>query len=144
ETLARALHHVHQHGIIHRNLKPNVVLLDRLGIPKVSSFDLARLPHAARDEGEEPGQLIGTPAYMAPEQAGGAVEDIGPATDVHALGLILYEMLTGRPPFEGATPVELLKQVQEQELAPRQVRPDVPRDLDALCRKCLCKDPAGR
>jgi serine/threonine-protein kinase len=106
-TLARALHETHRAGILHRDLKPSNVLLTGDGAPKVSDFRLARL--IDRDSKlTQTGAVLGTPAYMAPEQAGGRNEDLGPATDVYALGAILYESLTGRPPFRGATPLETL------------------------------------
>jgi serine/threonine protein kinase len=143
ETLARAVHYVHEQGIIHRNLKPSVVLLTPKGVPKISSFDLAKLLGRPEDQAE--GQIVGTPVYMAPEQAAGKIADIGPATDVHGLGVILYEMLTGRPPFQSDAPLELLAQIRAQEPAPpSRLRPDVPTDLEAVCLKCLRKEPVRR
>jgi serine/threonine protein kinase len=145
ETLARAIHYVHQHGIVHRNLKPPVVLLTALGIPKVSSFDLARLLPQEPDDAESRGSIVGTPTYMAPEQAAGKVAEVGPATDVYALGAILYELLTGQPPFTGKELLELLSQVRAQEPAPpSRLCPEIPRDLDAICLRCLRKEPADR
>jgi serine/threonine-protein kinase len=143
EVLARALHHVHQRGIVHRNLKPRVVLLTEDGTPKVSSFDLARLLHAPQAEPE--GTIVGTLTYMAPEQAAG--QPVGPAADVYALGAILYEMLTGRPPFVPASddPGKLLSQVlHAAPPPPRQLRPTVPPALEAVCLRCLAKEPARR
>jgi serine/threonine protein kinase len=145
ETLARAMHHAHEHGIIHRNLKPRVVLLTALGIPKISSFDLALLRNEPLPEQEPPGTLVGTPAYMAPEQTLGDAAQIQPATDVYALGLILYEMLIGKPAFVGADALELLHQVQTRPApSPRLERPSISRDLDAICLKCLAKAPRER
>jgi serine/threonine protein kinase len=145
ETLARAMHYVHQHGIVHRNLKPSVILLTDLGTPKISSFDLARLRDSQPEADELEGVLRGTPAYMAPEQAAGRVREIGPATDVYALGTILYEMLIGQRPFQAAGPMDLLLQVTTREpTPPRRLRPDVPVPLEEICLRCLAKDPAGR
>jgi serine/threonine protein kinase len=146
ETLARALHYVHGHGIVHRNLKPRVVLLTTLGIPKISSFDLAKLPTPTADDMESEGQIIGTPNYMSPEQAAGQVGATGPATDVHGLGVILYELLTGRPPVApGPAHVEVLDNVRFKEpVAPRSLRPEIPRALEVICLKCLRKAPAQR
>jgi serine/threonine protein kinase len=146
ETLARAIHHAHEHNIVHRNLKPRVVLLTPLGIPKISSFELAKLldetpPETAEEEG-----YVGTPTYMAPEQAAGRVAEIGPPTDVYALGNILYQLLTGQPPFRpGDNLVELLSQLRSQQpVAPSLLQPHVPPALEAICLKCLHKKPAQR
>jgi serine/threonine protein kinase len=145
ETLARAMHHAHQNGIVHRNLKPRVVLLNAQGEPKISSFELAKVLTQDAPAPEEAGAYVGTPTYMAPEQAAGQGDAVSPATDVHALGNILYQLLVGRPPFQGETLLELLDQVQS--LPPRppsQLGPPVPRDLEAICLKCLEKDPQRR
>jgi serine/threonine protein kinase len=145
ETLARVLHFVHRHGVVHRNLKPSVVLVTVQGEPKVSSFDLARLlpPHPEVPEAE--GEIIGTPKYMPPEQAMGRGRTVGPSADVYGLGGILYELLTGRAPFTSANPFDLLLELVEQEpQAPRELRPDVPARLEAVCLKCLRKDPGER
>jgi serine/threonine protein kinase len=145
ETLARVLEYVHQSGIVHRNLKPRVVLLTALGVPKVSSFDLALLTDRGPPPGEEEGLIRGTPNYLAPEQALGDVRRIGRATDVHGLGTILYELLTGRPPFAAADPVELVRQViGVAPPPPRQLAAGVPAALEAVCLRCLEKDPARR
>jgi eukaryotic-like serine/threonine-protein kinase len=144
-TLARALHHAHQHGIVHRNLKPSVILLTAAGLPKIGSFDLARLLRQDPDPAEAEGQLVGTLDYMAPEQAAGDLGAIGPATDVHGLGLLLYEMLTGQAPFGGETPQEILQQVRERVPAPvRRLRAEAPEALERICARCLEKDPARR
>jgi serine/threonine protein kinase len=143
ETLARAMHYVHTHRIVHRNLKPSVVLLTALGIPKISSFDLARLLDGGPDEADT--QIIGTPVYMAPEQVTGRTDRIGPATDVHALGVILYELLTGQPPFQGDAPLELLERVRSQPpQPPSRLAPGVPPAVEAICLKCLEKEPERR
>jgi serine/threonine-protein kinase len=143
-TLAGAVDFAHQSGFIHRDLKPANVLLTADGTPKVTDFGLAR-----RLDGEEgltlSGVLLGTPCYMAPEQARGDRGAIGPATDVYALGAILYELLTGRPPFHGETATATLQQVMADEpVPPGRLNPAVPRDLQTICLKCLDKEPPRR
>src|SRR5262249_3031164 len=144
ETLARAVHAAHQAGVLHRDLKPANVLLTREGTPKVSDFGLAKL--LDDDSGRtRTGQVLGTPSYMAPEQARGDSRDAGPAADVYAVGAILYEGLPGRPPFQGATPLDTLDLVRTQEpVPPRRLQPRLPRDLETICLKCLHKEPARR
>ena len=164
QLLARAVHAAHQRGIIHRDLKPANILLQPApltenwhaasgdaidatqvyGVPKVNDFGLAK----RIDEDDEPlryGDIVGTPLYMAPEQARGRIEAIGPAADIYSLGVILYEMLTGRPPFLSGSPVDVLRQVlSEPHVPPRQLRRNLPRDLEAICQRCLEKDPRRR
>jgi serine/threonine protein kinase len=144
ETLARAVHAAHRRGIVHRDLKPANVLLATDGTPKITDFGLAKL----LDDGAGPtgtGDIMGTPSYMAPEQTGQRVQPIGPATDVYALGAILYELLTGRPPFKGATAMDtVLQVVNDEPVPPRRLQPKVPHDLETVCLKCLCKEPAMR
>jgi serine/threonine-protein kinase len=143
-TLAQAVQVAHQGGIVHRDLKPANVLLTADGTPKISDFGLAR----RLDGGAaltQSGAPVGTPSYMAPEQAGGKARAIGPTTDVYALGAILYELLTGRPPFRAETAAETVLQVLYQEpVPPSRMNPNVPRDLETICLKCLHKDPQRR
>src|SRR5262245_9576390 len=143
-TLAEAVQVAHQGGILHRDLKPANILLTADGTPKIADFGLAR--HG--DGGPAltlSGARIGTPSYMAPEQALGKASRMGPATDLYALGALLYEMLTGRPPFRGETAAETERQViSEEPVAPSRLNPKVPRDLETICLKCLHKDPERR
>jgi WD40 repeat protein len=146
-VLARAMHAAHQAGILHRDLKPANVLLTGDGTPKITDFGLAKQlpgPGESAAGGTASGAIVGTPSYMAPEQAT-ARKEIGPAVDTYALGAILYELLTGRPPFRGETPLDTLQQVvSEEPVPPRRLQPKVPRDLETVCLKCLAKEPARR
>jgi WD40 repeat protein/tRNA A-37 threonylcarbamoyl transferase component Bud32 len=144
EKLARAVHAAHLRGIVHRDLKPANVLLTAEGEPKVSDFGLAKRLDAD-SELSLSGQLMGTPHYMAPEQAAGRARDVGPAADVYALGAILYECLTGQPPFTAGSLSELLERARTADpVPPRRLRATVPRDLETICLKCLQKEPAKR
>ncbi len=142
--LASAIAEAHRQGIVHRDLKPGNVLLAADGTPKITDFGLAKAV------GSESGltateAILGSPSYMAPEQAGGKAKEAGPAADVYALGAILYELLTGRPPFRAATVLETLEQVKTVEpVPPSQLVPRLPRDVETICLKCLQKDPARR
>jgi serine/threonine-protein kinase len=152
EVLARAMHAAHQAGIVHRDLKPANVLLDRAGTPKITDFGIAKrlddVPDAETGRSgsqTRTGAIMGTPSYMAPEQAWGRTEAIGPAADQYALGAMLYEMLTGRPPFQGATAIETLELVRKNEpVPPTQLQPKLPRDLETICLKALQKEPEKR
>jgi eukaryotic-like serine/threonine-protein kinase len=142
-TLALAVAYAHQQKVIHRDLKPSNILLAADGTPKISDFGLAKKVDVAGQTAT--GSIMGTPSYMAPEQAAGRSKDIGPAADVYSLGAILYECLTGRPPFRGATILETLDQVRSQEpLPPRRLQPRCPRDLETITLKCLAKEAPKR
>jgi formylglycine-generating enzyme required for sulfatase activity len=144
ETLARAVQHAHRQGIVHRDLTPNNVLLTREGQPKITDFGLAKIVGGGGPTVTQTGQFMGTPSYTAPEQAA-CHKEVGSATDVYALGAILYECLTGRPPFKAETPLETLRQVQSQDpVAPGRLQPNVPADLETICLKCLRKEPGRR
>ncbi|CAN5808251.1 hypothetical protein BH23PLA1_BH23PLA1_03000 [soil metagenome] len=144
EPLARAVAEAHRAGIVHRDLKPGNILLDNAGVAKVSDFGLAKAL------GSESGltateSVLGTPSYMAPEQAEGHARDVGPAADVYSLGAIFYELLTGRPPFKGASLLETLQQVRSAEpVPPGRLVPGLPRDAETIALKCLQKGPGQR
>ncbi|WP_439631890.1 protein kinase domain-containing protein [Gemmata sp.] len=144
EVLARAVHFAHEKGVIHRDLKPANVLRGKGGVLKLTDFGLAKQLEVS--SGMTPsGAVMGTPSYMAPEQAEGKVKELGPAVDVYGLGAILYEMLTGRPPFRGANLVETLEMVRWAEPpSPTQLVPRLHRDLATVCLKCLRKTPGQR
>ncbi len=152
--LARAVHAAHQQGIVHRDLKPSNVLLappadepalyTAYGCPKIADFGLAKLQQTG-DGLTGSHCILGTPSYMAPEQATGKTREVGPPADIYALGAILYELLTGRPPFQGDSMLDTLEQVRSRPPTPvRQLRPEVPADLEALCLRCLAKRPQER
>jgi WD40 repeat protein len=149
EVVAQAMHHAHAQGVIHRDLKPSNILLagpldapPERCVPKVTDFGLARTLDVAGETGT--GTVLGTPSYMAPEQAE-ARNGVGPAADVYGLGALLYELLTGRPPFRAEAPLQTLRQVVEAEPErPRRLNPQVPRDLETVCLKCLRKKPSKR
>jgi tRNA A-37 threonylcarbamoyl transferase component Bud32/tetratricopeptide (TPR) repeat protein len=143
-TIAETMQFAHEKGIVHRDLKPSNVLVDAQQRPLITDFGLAK-----HQENESQltvsGAVIGTPSYMPPEQAEGKGSLIGPRSDLYSLGAILYELVTGRPPFRAASPFETIRQViQDEPLSPRLVNPGVPMDLETICLKCLQKDPARR
>jgi tRNA A-37 threonylcarbamoyl transferase component Bud32 len=154
-TLAEAMHHAHTCGVVHRDLKPANVLLRRKPTtregaaeaesfePLVGDFGLVKLLDEVGPTRTD--MVLGTPQYLAPEQAEGRAQEVGPATDVHAFGVILYEMLAGRPPFLGANPLEILDQIRGTDpMPPSRLQPRIPAELEVICLKCLAKEPARR
>jgi serine/threonine-protein kinase len=139
--VARAIHFAHMRGVLHRDLKPSNILLDEQGEPHVTDFGLAKQITDAASM-TKTGAVLGTPAYMAPEQAAGQRGQVGPRSDVYSLGVILYNMLTGRPPFQAASPVDTVLMVLEQDpVPPRMLNPKADRDLEMICLRCLQKPP---
>jgi WD40 repeat protein/predicted Ser/Thr protein kinase len=144
KIIAEALEHAHQRGVLHRDLKPSNILLDIFDQPRVTDFGLAKLVNQDT-ELTVTGQVLGSPNYMPPEQAAGKFSDSTPQADVYSLGAILYELLTGRPPFQGETLPSILAQVQNSEpVPPRRLNPGTPTDLQTICLKCLQKEPGRR
>jgi tRNA A-37 threonylcarbamoyl transferase component Bud32 len=144
KTTAQAVQFAHDRGILHRDLKPQNVLIDSLDCPRITDFGLAK--QVGTDSGlTRTGDVLGSPSYMPPEQASGEMEKVGPQSDVYSLGAILYELLTGQAPFRGATALETLCQViQSPPVPPRKLNPAVPRELETICLKCMEKSPANR
>ena len=142
--VARAVHCAHQNGTLHRDLKPGNIMIDRSDEPHVTDFGLAK--RLGEDSGQtRTGTVVGTPSYMAPEQAAGKTRELGPPCDIYGLGAVLYELLTGRPPFRAETPVHTVMQVIENEpVPPRLLNANVDADLETICLKCLEKDAARR
>jgi tetratricopeptide (TPR) repeat protein len=144
EELGRAIQYAHECGIVHRDLKPANIVMTESRLPKITDFGLAKLLEQERGP-TVMGTILGTPSYMAPEQLLGFTSEIPRAADIYALGAILYETLTGRPPFKGATPLSTLEQVANQEpLLPSSLQRHIPRDLETICMKCLEKNPSRR
>jgi len=144
KSVAEAVQYAHEQGIIHRDLKPANLLLDKAGQPRITDFGLAKRLDVASGL-TATGEVMGTPSYMPAEQAAGRISEIGPLSDVYSLGAILYHLLTGRPPFEGATVVDTIRQVSEQDpIPPRQLNSAVERDLESICMRCLQKKMSRR
>jgi len=143
-AVAGAVEYAHRQGVIHRDIKPSNIVIDSKGSPRITDFGLAKRVDSGSDV-TATGQVLGTPSYMAPEQAAGQIHAVGPAADVYALGALLYAALTGRPPFQAATPLETLQQVLDREpVALRLLNAAVPRDLETICLKCLDKSVPRR
>ena len=142
--VARTVHYAHEHGILHRDIKPGNILLDQKGEPHLTDFGLARLIETESTVTRTM-EVLGTPSYMAPEQAAGETTKLSKATDVYGLGAVLYQLLTGHPPFAGGTTYETIRLLRDTEpRAPRLLNPKVDRDLSTICLKCLEKDPKRR
>ncbi len=143
--VAEAIHHAHNEGIIHRDLKPSNIMIDRFRRPVVMDFGLAKYIDKPSSI-TQLGVIVGTPAYMSPEQAGEEISEIGPASDIYSLGAILYTLLTGRPPFNEKTSLATVMKVASSEMPPwpSQIRKEVPLQLDEICMKCLNKNPSDR
>jgi serine/threonine-protein kinase len=142
--IARTVDYAHEHGILHRDIKPGNILLDRNGEPRLTDFGLARLVEAESTVTATL-DVLGTPSYMAPEQAAGDTMKVSKATDVYGLGAVLYQLLTGQPPFAGGTTYETIKLLLDTEpRPPRLLNPKIDRDLSTICLKCLEKDPKRR
>ncbi|HUG17438.1 MAG TPA: serine/threonine-protein kinase [Planctomycetaceae bacterium] len=143
--IARAVEYLHGQSVLHRDLKPSNILIDATESPFVMDFGLARIFGTDESQQTKTGAILGTPSYMAPEQAAGRVKEIGPRTDVYSLGAILYEMLTGVPPFKEENPLDTIVKVLETEpQLPRRLRADIPGSLERICLKCLEKEPEKR
>lgn len=144
-TLARAVGYAHKQGILHRDLKPSNILIDAQNEPRITDFGLAKRMGPEGSGQTRTGAVLGTPSYMSPEQAQGKTNELGPESDVYSLGAVLYELITGRPPFRAATPLDTVMQVIDHEpVPPRLLNPKIDHDLETICLKCLEKDPSLR
>lgn len=144
QKVALAVHYAHTRGTLHRDLKPSNILIEEAGEPRITDFGLAKLVHDDSDL-TATGARLGTPSYMPPEQAAGESESVGPAGDIYSLGCILYELLTGRPPFRGSSVMQTLNMVVNQPpVSPRALNSEIPRDLANICLKCIQKIPTDR
>ncbi len=144
-VVAEAIHHAHNEGIIHRDLKPSNIMIDRFRRPVVMDFGLAKYIDKPSSI-TQLGIIVGTPAYMSPEQAGEEISEVGPSSDIYSLGAILYTLLTGRPPFSEKTSLATVMKVASSEMppCPSEFRKDIPLQLDQICMKCLNKNPSDR
>jgi serine/threonine protein kinase len=144
-VVGEAVHYAHGKGVVHRDLKPANIMIDRFRRPIVMDFGIAKCLGKSQSLTQQ-GAIVGTPAYMAPEQAGDDLSQVGPASDVYSLGAILYRLLTGKLPYDGATPLQTILKVIDAALPPpvRSSRPDVPATLEQVCMKCLSKKPGDR
>ena len=145
QKMAEAMAYAHSRGVIHRDLKPANVLMTSDGVPKIGDFGLAKSIGENESGLTQTGTVMGTPSYMSPEQGSGQIHEVGPLADVYSLGAILYDMLTGRPPFKGTSVMDTLQQLRTREpVSPKQLQPGVPIDLETICLKCLQKDKSRR
>ncbi len=145
QKMAEAMAYAHSRGVIHRDLKPANVLLTSSGEPKIGDFGLAKKLDDDESAMTRTGAVLGTPSYMSPEQASGLNQEVGPLSDVYSLGAVFYDLLTGRPPFRGTSVMDTLLQLRTREpVAPRELQPGIPRDLETICLKCLQKDRTKR
>ena len=143
--LAEGVQYAHSQGVLHRDLTPGNVLLDNAALPRISDFGLAKILVGAGVGRRRTEAVLGTPSYMSPEQASGRTRQVGPAADVFGLGAILYELLTGRPPFKGESSLDTIRQVlADDPLPPRCLRSTTPPDLETICLTCLEKKAADR